>query len=65
MNQELLIKIAEDVAATKTAVEALGGPQGRVTKLEESHERHFWYTVAIVPFLAIGHAVARKFGVQI
>lgn len=61
----LLLNIQKDVSETKQAVEDLAGPQGRITQLEKAQERQWWITAAVVPFLGIAHAIARKFGVNV
>lgn len=62
---KILLDIQKDVSATKTAVEALAGRDGRVTQLEEAADRQFWYTMAVVPVFGLLHAFARKFGVNV
>ena len=59
------VDYAVSLGKVETHVENLAGPQGRVTELESSLRRQWWVTVAIAPFLAVAHAVARKLGVQI
>jgi len=56
---------AQLLGETKSAIDGLAGPEGRVTKLEKAATRNFWYTMCIAPALAIAHAAARKFGMQI
>lgn len=62
---QILLEMKEDLAAVKTAVEGLAGPSGRVTKIENSQTRQWWVSTAILPVLALTHAIARKLGVQI
>jgi hypothetical protein len=57
-NARILGKIAADV-------EALAGPKGRVSKLENHETRNFWVSIAIAPALALAHGIARKLGVNI
>lgn len=61
----ILLGIQKEVSETKSMVESLSGPQGRVTKLEEEQRRNFWMTVCIGPALALAHGAARKFGFQV
>lgn len=56
---------AEEIGKIGASVEALAGPQGRVTKLETSSRNQWWFTSAVAPMLAVAHAVARKLGVAI
>ncbi len=58
-------QMAEDIGYIKAMLEGLCGPQGRVTTLEKHQDRQWWITVLIAPVLAIAHAVARKFGVNV
>lgn len=44
-------------------LEVLCGPEGRITKIEKSQTRQWWFSMAVAPFLAIAQAVARKLGV--
>jgi hypothetical protein len=63
---EILGNIREDVAATKTAVEGLAGPMGRVTMLEQdaktASNRQWIHTAIILPIVTIGHLTAKHFG---
>lgn len=65
----ILLKIQEDCAATRSQVDALSGPTGRVTQLEKkSDEQARWsliYNVCVIPALGLAHAVARHFGVNV
>ena len=62
---KILLEIKADVAATLAKVDSLGGPEGRLTKLEDSQTYQWWFTAAIAPVLTVVHGVARKLGVQI
>ena len=62
---DLMLKIAQDVAFTRATVESLAGPEGRVTRLERDQDRQWWFTAAVVQVLALAHGVARKFGVNV
>lgn len=61
----MLMDMRDDISSTKTMVEELSGPDGRIKKLETDNTRQWWLAVAIAPVLALGHAIARKLGVQI
>jgi len=37
----------------------------RVDKLESAQNRQWWMTYVVTPTLVLGHAMARKFGVNI
>jgi hypothetical protein len=63
---QTLLSIAGDVAATKTAVEGLAGPNGRVTALEAQMKtqnfRNWIKTGIVVPIVTGLHLVAKHFG---
>lgn len=61
----ILLEIQEDIATTKTMVEGLSGPDGRIKKLENDQTRQWWMTVCVIPALAVAHGIARKLGVQV
>ena len=61
----ILLEIQSELSSTNTMVRELSGPDGRVKKLEDEQRRNWWLTVAVGPVLAFGHAVARKFGIQV
>lgn len=72
MNQDFQTQVLTELgnikatcASTAEKVEALAGPNGRVTALESSQKRQFWYTVAVMPIIAGFHAGLRKLGVDI
>jgi len=60
-----LIEMAQALGRIEGKLDSLCGPEGRITKLEKTQERHWWFTVAIGPALALGHSIARKFGVNV
>lgn len=62
---KILLAMRDDLSSTKTMVESLSGPDGRITKLEDEQRRQWWITVCIAPVLALAHSIARKLGVQI
>lgn len=53
------------IGKVEVHVENLAGPQGRVTKLENTNTRQWWLHAGIGPFLLVAHAFARKFGVDV
>lgn len=65
MSDAKLIEMAQTLGRIEGKLDSLCGPEGRVTKLEKSQERHWWFTVAIGPTLALAHSVARKFGITV
>jgi len=62
---QILLEIKADTAATRQAVEDLGGPQGRVTSLENQAHMQKWYSFAVVPGLASIHALLSHFGIKV
>ena len=71
-NIDLLNKINEHntdavqrLARIEEKLEALTGPEGRVTRLERSNVRQWWISVGVAPVVAVLHAVARKFGANV
>lgn len=66
MSDQRLIEIATAVGRIEGKLdEALKADRERLTKLEKAHERQWWMSYVITPFIVIAHGVARKFGVQI
>ena len=57
--------VSESLGRIEAKVDALAGPQGRVTALEESQVRQMWLTIAIAPTLAFLHGIARKLGFDV
>lgn len=57
--------VTSSLARIEEKVEGLAGPAGRVTALEKSQNRQWWFTVAIGPLLALLHAFARKSGIDL
>ena len=55
-------QVKADMAATRAAVEALAGPQGRVTALEQSQNFQKYYTYGIAPVLILLRQIAHHFG---
>lgn len=53
------------IGKVEVHVENLAGPQGRVTKLENTNTRQWWLTAGLGPILLIAHGLARKFGVDV
>jgi len=68
-NQHEITAMAQAVGRIEGKLEyltdSLTGPQGRITMLEEARVRHWWFTIAIAPVLAIIHALARKLGLDL
>jgi hypothetical protein len=62
---KILLAIQSEVSATKTMVEGLAGPEGRIKNLERDQNRQWWVTAAVAPTLALMHATARKFGINV
>lgn len=55
---------AGDIGFIKGSMEALSGPTGRITKLENTNTRQWWMH-ALSPLLVIAYGIARKFGVAV
>lgn len=60
------LQMAEDIGSIKAMLEGLAGPQGRVTKIEESQDRaetrQWIHTAVIVPIVGAAHVIAHKLG---
>lgn len=54
-------QMAQDIGYMKGLLEGLAGPDGRVTKLEESRDREWWMTYVITPALIL----LAKFGIKV
>ena len=61
----LNLQMAEDIGYIKGKLDSLCGPEGRVTQIEKSQTRQWWFSAVVAPFLVIAHAVARKLGVTV
>jgi hypothetical protein len=64
----ILTDIKEAQGRIEAKVDALSGPEGRVTKIENAQTRQWWISslsAAAAPVLVGVHAIARKFGAQI
>jgi hypothetical protein len=63
---DTLNAISGDIGQIKGALEALSGPQGRITSLEEdlkTLDRRGWIqTAVIIPVVTALHLTARKLG---
>ena len=57
--------MARSLGRIEGMLEGLCGPEGRVTKIEKSQERQWWFSAVVAPFLVVAHAVARKLGVTV
>jgi hypothetical protein len=66
---QILLSIQKDVSTTRGMVEALQGPEGRITKIERAMEKadnRQWLKAAIVaPLMVVIHAAFRKMGVSV
>lgn len=60
-----LIEMAQALGRIEGKLDGLCGEEGRITKLEKSQTRQWWFSVAVAPFLAIAQHIARKFGVTV
>lgn len=58
-------QMATDIGYMKGLLEGLAGPEGRVTKLENQHERQFWVSYVVTPVLILASHIARSFGVKV
>jgi hypothetical protein len=56
---------AEANGRMEAKLDALAGPEGRVTKLEKAAVRQWWISIAIAPALAGLHQLLRKLGAAI
>lgn len=65
MSTDFEIYVAQSLGRIEQKIDDLSGTEGRVTRLEKAQERHWWFTVAIAPVLAVLHGVARKMGIDI
>lgn len=67
--KDILLQIQDQQTKdAQTLGQILGKLEGyseRVTKLEIDQSRNWWLTVCVAPALAVAHATARKFGVNI
>jgi hypothetical protein len=63
--REYNYEMVRTLARIEEKVDSLAGEHGRVTALEKQANRHWWFTVAIAPALALAHGVCRKLGLDI
>ena len=60
------LQMAENIAQMKAMLEALAGPYGRVTKIEEGLDRaetRTWvHTAVVIPIVGAAHVIAHKLG---
>lgn len=67
--KDILLQIQEqqthDAQTLGKILGTLEGYDERVNKLEAAQTQTWWLSVCIAPALALGHGVARKFGVNI
>ena len=55
-------KMAEDIGYIKGMLEGLAGPEGRITKLEKTNSRQWWFH-SVQVLLITGLTSLRKYGV--
>lgn len=65
MHDLRLLEMAQALGRIEGKLDNLCGPEGRVTKLEASQVRQWWFTACIGPVLAIAHGIAKKVGVNV
>ena len=63
--REFNLEMAQTLGRIEGKLDGLTGPEGRVTKIEQAQTRHWWFTVAIAPVLALLHGIARKAGYNV
>jgi hypothetical protein len=63
--REYNLEMAQAIGRIEGKLDGLCGPEGRITRIEESQTRQWWFSAVIAPFLVIAHAVARKLGVNV
>jgi hypothetical protein len=59
------LEMAQAVGRIEGKLDSLCGPEGRVTRLERSQTRQWWFSMAVAPALAGLHGIARKLGVNV
>lgn len=63
--REFNFEMAQTLGRIEEKLDSLGGPTGRVTKLEDAQKRHWWFSYVVTPALFIGHTIARQLGARI
>lgn len=61
--REFNYEMAQTIGRIEAKLDGLCGPEGRVTKIEKSQERQWWYSVAILPITGFMHALAKRWGI--
>jgi hypothetical protein len=66
LNNQILLAIQKQQIADSLVLHELkGSMEPRVKALETAATRNWWMTYVVTPILMIGHALLRKFGVQV
>lgn len=60
-----LVQMSHAIGRIEGMLDSLTGDNGRIALLEKESDRNWWMTVLIAPLLTLGHAIARRFGLDI
>lgn len=63
--EEFNIEFSGSLGRIEGKLDTLVGDHGRIAALEREQNRQWWVTAAIAPVLALLHAIARHFNVDV